>query len=279
MPSNYAHYRFGKELLPTLPADVRRPIQRFRRLYDVGLHGPDLFYYHNLLTRDTVVSLGHKYHSQTGREYFTRICDRLKQEPTEAAVAYLYGALAHFCLDSVFHPFVLAHTADGKISHTQLEAEFDRYLLTLDGVEHPHTYDCSAHMKLTRGECVTVAGFYPPATPDNVLLSLRNMAWSTKTMAVPEGAKRSVVRKAMSLANSDIKGQLLPTRPNRSCAALDEEMMARYSWAAELFPKLVEQMLAHMTYNAYLGSSFDHTFDGSGELPEKLWDTMEVKLL
>ncbi len=43
MPSTYAHYRMGAALLPMLPADVRRVIQRFRRLFDVGLHGPDIF--------------------------------------------------------------------------------------------------------------------------------------------------------------------------------------------------------------------------------------------
>ena len=37
MPAGYAHYRFGKLLLPHLPADVRQTIQRFRRMYDAGL--------------------------------------------------------------------------------------------------------------------------------------------------------------------------------------------------------------------------------------------------
>ena len=46
MPSNYAHYRFAAHMLPLLPGDVRRPVQRYRRLYDIGLHGPDIFYYY-----------------------------------------------------------------------------------------------------------------------------------------------------------------------------------------------------------------------------------------
>ena len=46
MPSVYAHYRLGVALLPTFPADARRTIQRFRRLFDVGLHGPDIFFYY-----------------------------------------------------------------------------------------------------------------------------------------------------------------------------------------------------------------------------------------
>lgn len=278
MPSNYAHYRFGKQLLSSLPADVRRPIQRFRRLYDMGLHGPDLFFYHNFLTKDIVASLGQKYHHQTGREYFTHACQRLLREPTEAGIAYLYGVLAHFCLDSVFHPFVLKHTESGAISHTELETEFDRFLLLKDGVAEPHIYDCSGHMKLTRGECVTVAEFYPPVTADNVLSSLRSMSRSVKAMAVPEGAKRRFVKKALSVTKPSIRHLMIPTHPVRACAALDEEMMMLYNEAAELYPQLVQQVMAHMAYNAYLGSSFDRTFDGTGEPVRHEWGTMEVKL-
>ena len=47
MPANYAHYRFGKLALSKLPAEARQCIGRFRRLYDIGLHGPDIFFYYN----------------------------------------------------------------------------------------------------------------------------------------------------------------------------------------------------------------------------------------
>lgn len=278
MPSNYAHYRFGKQLLPNLPADVRRPIQRFRRLYDMGLHGPDLFFYHNFLTKDIVGSLGQKYHQQTGREYFTRACQRLLQEPTEAGIAYLYGVLAHFCLDSVFHPFVLKHTESGAITHTELETEFDRFLLLQDGHHNPHTYDGSRHINLTRGECVTVAGFYPPVTADNVLHSLRSMSRTVKLMAVPKGTRRELVKKALAITKPAIRQLMIPSHPVRACAALNDEMMMLYNEAAELYPQLVQQVMAHMAYNAHLGSSFDRTFDGTGEPVRHEWGTMEVKL-
>ena len=70
MPSTYAHYRFGVGLLPTMPGDVRRTIQRFRRLFDVGLHGPDIFYYQSALSKAASRFLGVKYHEQTGKDFF-----------------------------------------------------------------------------------------------------------------------------------------------------------------------------------------------------------------
>ena len=185
MPAAYAHYRFGKLLIPQLPSEVRQCVQRFRRLYDVGLQGPDIFFYHNILVDDSMKKLAQKLHSMSGREFFTMACRRLRLEPTEAGQAYLYGLLAHYCLDSVCHPLIQATAAEGAIGHIELETEFDRYLLTLDGKESPETFDISQHMKLTKGECVTVAGLYPSVSPGNVLQSIQTMAAVTKLLATP----------------------------------------------------------------------------------------------
>ena len=43
MPANYAHYRFGKLVLQEMPPQTKRLVQRFRRLFEVGLYGPDFF--------------------------------------------------------------------------------------------------------------------------------------------------------------------------------------------------------------------------------------------
>lgn len=265
MPSNYAHYRFGTQVLDSLPADVRRPIQRFRRLYDVGIHGPDLFLYHNLMSKTITGVLDGKFHHQTGRDYFTRVCKRLRQEPTEAGLSYLYGVLAHYCLDSVCCPFIFEQSSQRQVSPRELETEFDRYLLTLDGFDAPHTYDGSRHMRLTRGECVTVAGFYPPATADIVLQSVHHMARLTHTLTAPEGVKRNTVQKMLTLTAPAIKGLVMPAHPNHRCTDLDEPMMALYDRAMELYPVLVEQLMAHMTYNALLGEDFAPTFHGKKE--------------
>ena len=103
MPAHYAHYRFGDKLLPTLPANVSRPILRFRRLFDMGTQGPDLFFYYNILTDNAVDKLGKKLHTMTGREFFGMICRRLRLDHSEAGQAYLYGLLAHYCLDRTCH--------------------------------------------------------------------------------------------------------------------------------------------------------------------------------
>ena len=74
MPAAYAHYRFGAAMLNAMPGDISRSVKRYRRLYDVGLHGPDLFFFYNPLISTKAGKLGGKFHSQTGQEFFTRVC-------------------------------------------------------------------------------------------------------------------------------------------------------------------------------------------------------------
>ena len=74
MPANYAHYRFGKQLLSGMCPNDRRSIQRFRRLYDMGLHGPDIFFYYNPLIKTATGQLGGVFHAQSGQEFLARVC-------------------------------------------------------------------------------------------------------------------------------------------------------------------------------------------------------------
>lgn len=258
MPSYYAHYRFGAKAIPMLPPQAQRSIRLFRQLYDVGLHGPDIFFYHNIFFKDNVVALGCKYHALTGEDFFTQVCKHLRLESNEAAMAYLYGVLAHYCLDSVVHPFVLEQTEDEKIGHMELETEFDRFLLQLDGKRQPNTFDCSPHIRLTKGECETVSKFYG-TTPSAVDTSVRGMAANVKLLAMPNGNLRRAVEKA---AGSRLRQHFMERTPNKNCAHLNASLLALYEDAQARFPAMVEALLAHMAHNAPLGELFDTTFNG-----------------
>lgn len=255
MPASYAHYRFGKKALPTLPADVQQCIQRFRRLFDMGLHGPDIFFYYNPLMKTAVGSLGGKFHHQTGQEFFARVC---AQADTEAARAYLYGLLGHYCLDSACHPFVESKVASGEAGHVALESEFDRYLLDLDGLRPPHTQDLSPRIKLTRGECVTVAGFYPPASPSNVNQSVHFMAFALRFLS---SKNRKRVRGLLHSIKPSLCDSLIPETPVEAYARMDSELLARYNRALRHYPELLEQLTAHMRTGEPLGEDFAASFD------------------
>ena len=135
MPSTYAHHRFGTALFRTMPGDVRRTISRFPRLFDVGLQGPDIFYYSSPLLKTNTSFLGIRFHEQTGQEFFQRVCRVVRADKSEAAKAYLFGVLCHYCLDSVCQSFIAEHAQLSGVPHLEIETEFDRFLLEKDGKE------------------------------------------------------------------------------------------------------------------------------------------------
>lgn len=260
MPSLYAHYRFGHQLLAGLPADVRRPIQRCRSLYDMGLQGPDFFFYDSYLSRTPVVELGGALHNQSGLEFFEHCCSHVRKNPSEEAQAYLYGLLAHYCLDSICHPFVYAHTAQGNVIHSVLETEFDRHLLTLDGVRNPHTHNVTGKLRLQQKDYAAIASFYDGVTAERIRRCIRRMSLANGFLSSGEPLRYGVSA-FLKLAGDNVRGMHMAKAPNPACAPLMEPMMARYIHAAERFPEYLEQLRDHLTYNAPLGDIFTATFN------------------
>lgn len=258
MPSNYAHYRFGKAVTAMLPPQVQRSVRQFRRMYDMGLHGPDIFFYHNILFRDQTVALGKKTHTLSGEAFFVPVCKQFRLEPNEAAMAYLYGVLAHYCLDSAAHPYVLEKVAEGKVSHSEMETEFDRYLLQLDGNRQPNTYDGSGHMTLTGGECETVSRFYD-TTASAVRTSVKGMAFLVKFLAMPNGNFRRFAEKC---AGNKFRQHFMTRTPNKNCDGLNEPLLECYQRAMDAFPAMVEAFTAHLEEETPLGDLFQATFNG-----------------
>lgn len=260
MPSNYAHYRFGVQLLGTLPTDAQRTVCRFRQLYDMGLHGPDIFFYHNPVLQTSVRKLGRRFHYQTGKQFFEHACRSIRLNPSEGAMAYLYGVLAHYALDSLSHPFIKRSAEQGKATHTQIEVEFDRYLLELDGKKPPYLQDTSVHMQLTPGQCQTVAGFYPNVSAGTVRKCVDNMSAITRLLVIPKGPRRDLMTKLMGVAGRESAGMLMPIHPNRDCAELDPSLLRLFEMAMDRYPILFDQIQAHLRSNAPVGTDFSVIF-------------------
>lgn len=257
MPANYASYRFGAEALGRLPEKQQRPIQRFRRLYNGGLLGADLFFYFMPMVQTEVGELYHTYHSMTGREFFTQACDLLKQNPSEGGTACLYGLLAHYCLSSQLSPLFREAMDQGNLNRTELEVELDRYLLCLDGKSPAHTQDVSPSFKMTRGECVTLSIFFPPATASNTHAAYRSMVFWNRRMTAK---KRTFAGMALKVSKEAFRNQMMPDHANHKCLHLDSAMADCYSRALELYPEMARQLTAFRETGEPLGDCFDPTF-------------------
>ena len=72
MPSTYAHYRMGQEVYRNLTGKPKQIIEKYKELYDIGLHGPDILFYYKPLFANPVNQVGYAMHDRPGIEaYFT----------------------------------------------------------------------------------------------------------------------------------------------------------------------------------------------------------------
>ena len=254
MPASYAHYRFGKLLLPKLPGHVRQTVQHFRRMYDLGLQGPDFFFYYNPFLSTATGQLGLTFHRQSGQEFFSNAC---KAASSEAAEAYLYGLLAHYCLDSVCHPFINQLVTIGEAEHVALESEFDRFLLLRDQVQSPHTFDMSKYFRVTRGECMTASTFYPGATGGTVSRSIRFMSLFTKLLCHPNAKLRTAI---LQKVKPSLCSYSIPAEENPALAIYVRELHDLYGQAMEQYPILLQQLQAHLRKEEPFGDDFSRSF-------------------
>lgn len=257
MPSIYAHHRFGAEMIAKMPKRQQRTVIRFRQLYDMGLQGPDIFYYQGVIKGD---SIGDLYHNETGLAFFERVCTMIRSNPSEGARAYLYGVLAHYALDSLSHPFINRMAQEGTLNHSQIETEFDRHLLYTDGKKPPYLQDLSKHIRLTPGECQTVAAFYPKATSRQIKVHVHRMAIITKSLALPKGLRRSFVEKAIRILQPRIAGRFMSIHPAHAGRKLNPDLMRLYEIAAQRYPLLLEQVQAHIRSKEPLSADFSVPF-------------------
>lgn len=253
MPTTYAHYRFGAEMLQTMPADVRRTAKRHRQLYDVGLQGPDLFFFYRPVFPGKIRRLGRKFHMQTGKEFFTRVCRSLRLEPNEGGVAYLYGVLCHYSLDAHCHPLVAQATQEDSASHMEIERAFDRFLMERDGIRSAAELGLAERLLLPGGECGVVSRFYNGTDKSVIRASLRSMAKIHRLLEMPEAPMAKVMA-----AGSETFREMMTAQTE--CTRWNQPLWEKYQQAAEMFPDMLLRLTAHLTYNASLGEEFDPIF-------------------
>lgn len=257
LPSIYAHSRFAQQAAGTLPEHLRLSVNRFRQLYDVGSQGPDFFFFYQPLFKTKMGQLGHRYHRMTGKEFFEGAAEHLRQAPSEGGQAYLYGVLCHYALDSVCHPMIRSASAEGCPGHTELETEFDRHLLTKDGKVPAHLQNLGRGLHLTWGGCVTVAGFYPPATAYTIRQGVGTMALVGRALSMKN---RKLLQAVFRLGGEHAAQMVMYTRPNHRCAQLIEPLEQLYDAALERYAVMAAQLGSCLADGTPLGPEFDVTF-------------------
>ena len=246
-------------------------VENNRALFDIGLHGPDILFYYKALSSNPVNAQGYALHDKMADEFFRNAAEVIeKSENPAAARAYMYGFICHFALDSECHKYIEKMIQVSGISHSEIEMEFDRYLLTEDHI-NPLTYLGTKHIHADMENAKIIAPFFEDITPETMKRSLSSMILYHKLMMAPTKARRKVLFMAMKAAGCyDSKhGMVMSEEPNPECEKYCLLLKKLYAGAVPLAASLIIQYQKALFQKAELPMRFHETF-GAGENWEKL---------
>ena len=146
MPGFTTHYILGMKAYNDLPqTSLKFIIAKYRWLYQLGLQGPDIFFFHRVMPWQRGVSYarqGSLLHKRSPARLFEAFRAVLNRETAqrEQMLGYVEGFFCHYALDRSIHPFVYywqeqLHQEDpgygknGHAYHFRIESALDTIAL------------------------------------------------------------------------------------------------------------------------------------------------------
>lgn len=191
MPAGYTHYQFSEDVIKHLTdQNIKKLITKNKQLFQIGTHGPDIFFYHHSYNfHDQVNNLGKKMHNENARDFFEKARDIIDDD---AKLTYILGFLCHFLLDSQMHFYVRKIMKETDMSHFEVEAEYDRYLLKRKGLNPVFCYIYS-HIHDDEHIICTIQSFFPKLSYLQIQNSLKSMKLADKILRAPSYLKRGLL--------------------------------------------------------------------------------------
>ena len=141
MPSITTHHMFSKEILKHLKEDELNRFNEKLDLYYTFAQSHDyLFYYTFGKNKKEINRFGHHAHWNKTQDYLINIIKYIQetqQENNPELLAYLYGSITHYVLDTTCHPFIFYKTGIYRKNepetrkyfggHNRIEKDLDAY--------------------------------------------------------------------------------------------------------------------------------------------------------
>lgn len=278
MPSTYAHYRFGQQVLSSLPKEMKEDIEPYYKLFDIGLHGPDILFYYNPLSSNTVNQKGFSMHEEAAIKFFQKAGEvLLHKENRIPYLAYIYGFICHFVLDSQCHGYIDEKIAESGISHTEIEVEFDRRLMVEDGY-NPLTQSLTEHIYPTNFNASIIKSFFEGVTKEEIQTSLKSMKWYNKLVLAPFPAKRWFVYALLKISGNykEMHGLIVNYKANPKCMDSNDKLNAMYENALKQAAVLICEYEDCVDYKKSYHSRYQLTFGSKEPEMDPMNDTVEA---
>lgn len=293
MPGFTTHYILGMKAYNDMPQNnLKFIIAKYRWLYQLGLQGPDIFFYNLPVLRHrdhrNVGSYMHEHHvNDFFRCCFNQLARIRSRQQREEGLAFMCGFLCHYVGDSICHPYVY-----GRIQydinhpgayyhglHAKLENDIDALLLMKYKKKKPSQFNQAATICLNGMEtqfisrflssCINEA-FYPlsaksryQVTAGMIHRSILALRFGCRTLADPNSKKKDKIAfvESIFLKNPVASSKLVTDVVDDPAWSLN---LRHETWcnpwnkrlaSQASFPELFRQCLGNLSKDFYLINS------------------------
>lgn len=262
MPTTYTHYRFGDKCLKLLPSKYQDIINKYRDVYNYGVHGPDFLFYYKFWSHNDVNDYGSWMHDTSCDKHLEKFKENLKKsENKEAALAYLFGFVSHFTLDSYCHSYIEKITDDTDVNHARVESQFDRYLLLKDGL-NPRKTNGSNTLIPSKECCHTISQLYDKYDEETISTSVKHFKFALTLLKNTNNLKKSILVGVMNKLNAqDYIDLMIDEKDDPRCLAINMRLEKYFNKALEHFEILSKSFIDYIEEDKPLDEYFKNCFD------------------
>lgn len=262
MPSTYAHRYFGEKVRSQLTGRAAEIIDFNREIFDIGLHGPDILFYHKPLLYNQVNRIGRSMHREKGSRFFTDAKPLIKESSDpDGALSYILGFICHFALDSQCHPYVDQVIGETGVPHVEIEAEFDKMLMRRDGFD-PWEFDSTSHIKNSGQSAKLIAKLLGISEKDAyaaVKGTKRYVVFFTTTNPLVRGVSFFFLK--ISGLSKNIRGMFLNKADHPRCKESNQVLAQKLEQAVPIAVTLIENYMDFYENGTALAERFERTYD------------------
>ncbi|MCD8037465.1 MAG: zinc dependent phospholipase C family protein [Clostridiales bacterium] len=260
MPAFYAHHSFGERVFAHLEGELKNTIDNNRPLFDIGLQGPDLFFFYKPYSTNAVNKYGNALHGQSVKPFMEKASEIIQEKGRNSAeYAYLLGFVCHFILDSECHPYIDKMIGKTGVSHIEIEEEFEKHMLRLDGRD-PLGYPVW-RLVPDKSAAKSIVPFFEVTVTD-VEKSLAWLRLVKRLFTAPSPIKQAVLNSAMKAVGQYDKymGLMNQIKDNPACAEVNAALEKRLYSAVDVAAAMIESLDESIRTGGEVNERLDRTF-------------------
>lgn len=262
MPSQYAHNKFGKFVIPKLPVEIKNIIKKYPDSFRIGLQGPDFLFFY--IFKNKLTRLGVHIHHNDTYAFMKHAQSVIKKYGTDSPeYSYITGFICHFTLDNCCHPYVKQFMKETNCGHVEIESDLDHLILSKDGYT-PESYPMDKLVPAKRYVANSMAPFFPQLSVEEIYHSLCMMRYIKKFFVAPGRIKRELITFAMKATfhYKQLKGHVMMPAPNQKCRTQSLFLYEKFLNGIEEAVALINNFTVSTFSGNILAGKFHRDFNG-----------------